>query len=149
MHNVNYVTNLISSFSLAGWKLGAEVCSSRGVTRDFFYAYPRVNVYVWTGLSSVSYLRFLEGLFKNMSPGHPAGSVVEHLPSAQGVTPGSRDRVLRRAPRMEPASPSAWVSAARPTGSSATRAPVRDAPSPTPDFPLLFFLFPQKFLAAL
>ena len=29
-------------------------------------------------------------------------------PSAQGVTPGSWDRVPRRAPCMEPASPSAW-----------------------------------------
>ena len=39
------------------------------------------------------------------------GSVVERLPLAQGVTPGSWDRVLRRAPYMEPASPSACVSA--------------------------------------
>ena len=43
--------------------------------------------------------------------GHPGGSVVEPLPSAQGVTPGSRDQVPGRAPCMEPASPSAWVSA--------------------------------------
>ena len=48
--------------------------------------------------------------------GHPGGSVVEHLPSAQGVTLGSRDRVRRQAPCMEPVSPSAclclslWVS---------------------------------------
>ena len=33
------------------------------------------------------------------------------LPSARGVILGSRDRVPRRAPRMEPASPSAWASA--------------------------------------
>ena len=39
------------------------------------------------------------------------GSVVEHLPLAQGVIPESRDRVPRRAPHMEPASPSACVSA--------------------------------------
>ena len=32
-------------------------------------------------------------------------------PSAQGVTPESRDRVPRQAPCMELASPSAWVSA--------------------------------------
>ena len=38
------------------------------------------------------------------------GSGVEHLPSAQVVTPRSRDRVLHRAPCREPASPSAWVS---------------------------------------
>ena len=39
------------------------------------------------------------------------GSVVEGLPSAQGVVPGSWDRVLHRAPCREPASPSACVSA--------------------------------------
>ena len=42
---------------------------------------------------------------------HLAGSVVEHLPSASGVTPGSWDQVPRWAPCMEPASPSACVSA--------------------------------------
>ena len=40
------------------------------------------------------------------------GSVVELLPSAQGMILESRDRVPRRAPCMEPASPSACVSAA-------------------------------------
>ena len=43
--------------------------------------------------------------------GHLGGSVDEHLPLAQGMTPGSQDRVPRRAPCMEPASPSACVSA--------------------------------------
>ena len=43
--------------------------------------------------------------------GHLGGSAVEHLPSAQGVTPGSWDRVPHWTPCMEPASPSAWVSA--------------------------------------
>ena len=38
-------------------------------------------------------------------------SVVEHLPSAQGLIPGSWNRVPYRAPRREPASPSACVSA--------------------------------------
>ena len=33
------------------------------------------------------------------------GSAVEHLPSAQGVIPGSWDRVPHQAPCMEPASP--------------------------------------------
>ena len=47
---------------------------------------------------------------KNSFSGRPGGSAVEHLPWAQGVTPGSRDRVPRRSPCMEPASPSAWVS---------------------------------------
>ena len=42
---------------------------------------------------------------------HLGGSVVEHLPSAQGVTLGSPDRVPHRAPCKEPASPSACVSA--------------------------------------
>ena len=40
--------------------------------------------------------------------GIPGG--LRGLPSAQVVTPGSRDRVPRRAPCMEPASPSACVS---------------------------------------
>ena len=42
--------------------------------------------------------------------GCPRGSVVERLPSTQGVTPESWDRFLHRAPRREPASPSALVS---------------------------------------
>ena len=37
------------------------------------------------------------------------GSVVEHLPLAQGVILESWDQVPHRAPRMEPASPSAYV----------------------------------------
>ena len=40
-----------------------------------------------------------------------SGSVVEHLPSAQVMIPGSRDRVPHRAHRREPGSPSACVSA--------------------------------------
>ena len=43
--------------------------------------------------------------------GRLGGSVVEHLPSAQVVIPGSWDRVPHRAPCREPASPSACVSA--------------------------------------
>ena len=43
--------------------------------------------------------------------GHLGGSVVEFLPLPQDVTLESRDRVLRQAPGMEPASPSACVSA--------------------------------------
>ena len=43
--------------------------------------------------------------------GSLGGSVVEHLPLAQGVIPGSRDQDPCRAPCMEPASPSAYVSA--------------------------------------
>ena len=50
---------------------------------------------------------FVKHLFK----GRRGGSGVEHLPSVQGVTLESRDRILRRAPCMEPASPSACVSA--------------------------------------
>ncbi|CAK7295140.1 hypothetical protein VULLAG_LOCUS4499 [Vulpes lagopus] len=45
------------------------------------------------------------------SLGHLGGSVVECLPSAQDMIPGSWNRVLNRAPCMEPASPSACVSA--------------------------------------
>ena len=42
---------------------------------------------------------------------HPGGSVVEHLPLAQVMIPGSWDRVPCRAPFEEPASPFACVSA--------------------------------------
>ena len=42
--------------------------------------------------------------------GHLGGSVVEHLPSAQGVIPGSWDQVPNRTPQREPASPSAYIS---------------------------------------
>ena len=47
---------------------------------------------------------------KNKLGGCLGGSAVEHLPSAQGVTPGSWDRVPHRAPHRESASPSACVS---------------------------------------
>ena len=44
--------------------------------------------------------------------GHVGGSVVEYLPLAQVVIPGSWDRVLHQAPCRETAFPSAYVSAA-------------------------------------
>ena len=50
-------------------------------------------------------------LIKKLPLGCLGGSAVGHLPSAQGVTPGSWDRVPRQAPCLEPASPSACVSA--------------------------------------
>ena len=43
--------------------------------------------------------------------GHLGSSVVEHLPLAHGVIPGSWDQVPHWAPRRKPASPSACVSA--------------------------------------
>ena len=43
--------------------------------------------------------------------GHLGGSMVEHLPLAQVMIPGSWDRVLHGALHREPASPSAYVSA--------------------------------------
>ena len=43
--------------------------------------------------------------------GRLAGSVVESLPLAQFMIPGSWDRVPHQAPLEEPASPSAYVSA--------------------------------------
>ena len=43
--------------------------------------------------------------------GHLGGSVVKCLSLAQVVVPGSRDQVLHWGPCMEPASPSAYVSA--------------------------------------
>ena len=52
--------------------------------------------------------------FKRMEQGSLGGSAVERLPSAQGVILESQDRVPHRAPCMEPASPSACVSAPAP-----------------------------------
>ena len=49
--------------------------------------------------------------FKSSLSGHLGGSVVEHLPSAQGIILETQDRVPRWAPWMEPASPSACASA--------------------------------------
>ena len=49
--------------------------------------------------------------FKFWLLGHLGGLAVWCLPSAQGAILESQDRVLRRAPCMEPASPSACVSA--------------------------------------
>ena len=42
---------------------------------------------------------------------HLDGSVIECLPLAQGLIPGSWDQVPHRAPLEEPASPSSYVSA--------------------------------------
>ena len=50
-------------------------------------------------------------IYKIKVLGHLGGWAVEHLPLAQVVIPGSRDRVPHGAPCMEPASPSACVSA--------------------------------------
>ena len=43
--------------------------------------------------------------------GRLGGSMVERLPWAQGMISESWDQVLHQAPCMEPASPSAYVSA--------------------------------------
>ena len=48
---------------------------------------------------------------KKVSVGHLTASVAECLPLAQVLIPGSRDQVPHWAPCMEPASPSACVSA--------------------------------------
>ena len=49
--------------------------------------------------------------FENGQRGHLGGSVVERLPSAQGVILGSWDRVPQQAPHWDPASPSSCASA--------------------------------------
>ena len=54
-------------------------------------------------MSSVRYSYIIQGRL--------GGSVVEHLPLAQGMILESQDRVPHRASCMEPASPSACVSA--------------------------------------
>ena len=56
-------------------------------------------------------LNFRNGEVESHRPGPLQGSGVERPPLAQGVTPGSWGRVPYRAPRREPASPSACVSA--------------------------------------
>ena len=43
--------------------------------------------------------------------GRLGGSVVEHLPLAQVMIPGSWDGIAHQAPRREPTSPSTYVSA--------------------------------------
>ena len=47
---------------------------------------------------------------KSLLLGHLGGSVVEHLPSTQGMIPGSGDQVPHQAPYGKAASPSAYVS---------------------------------------
>ena len=46
-----------------------------------------------------------------MKGGRLGGSAVEHLPLAQGMILETQDQVPHRAPCVEPASPSAYVSA--------------------------------------
>ena len=65
---------------------------------------PRAEVYNQLGVYKPLWL-------KTKRSGCLGGSVLEHLPLAQGVILGSRDRVPHQAPCMEPASPSAHVSA--------------------------------------
>ena len=48
---------------------------------------------------------------KDCTVGMPGWLVIERLPSAQGMSPGSRDWVPHRAPHTEPASSSVCVSA--------------------------------------
>ena len=57
-------------------------------------------------------LKALLFFLKNISfLGRLGGSVVEHLPLAQVVFPGSWDQVLHQAPQGKPLSPSPYVSA--------------------------------------
>ena len=62
----------------------------------------------WT--FSLSFITCLSSL-KDIAQGFLGGSAVNHLPSAQGVILESPDWVPHQAPCMEPASPSACVSA--------------------------------------
>ena len=67
-----------------------------------------INAIVFVYFSKFSYFYFTVNL---EFQGCLGGSVVEHLSSAQGMIPDSQDRVPHRDPCMEPASPSAYVSA--------------------------------------
>ena len=60
---------------------------------------------------STHFYIFQYASLKNIHVGRLGGSAVERLPSAQGVILESQDRVPHQAPCMEPASPSACVSA--------------------------------------
>ena len=60
---------------------------------------------------SLSLTLGVELAFQTMLMGHLGGSVVKCLPLAQGMILESQDQVPHRAPCMEPASPSACVSA--------------------------------------
>ena len=51
------------------------------------------------------------GVYSTLGEGHLGGSVVEHLPSAQGMILESWDQVPHQDPHTEPASCSAYVSA--------------------------------------
>ena len=76
---------------------------------------PRIRlspILVIRGCSIVFHLHQIKYCLKQMDlQGHLGGSVVECLPLAQVVILGSWDRVPHQAPRREPASPSACVSA--------------------------------------
>ena len=70
----------------------------------------RIRPWAEGGAQPLSHWDTQEKYLKSLVLGHLSGSVVERLPSAQVMTPGSWDRVLHRAPCMEPASPSAYIS---------------------------------------
>uniref|UniRef100_A0A8C0SBR3 Spermatosis associated 1 n=1 Tax=Canis lupus familiaris TaxID=9615 RepID=A0A8C0SBR3_CANLF len=71
---------------------------------ESFCHLPRTTVNILTNLPGME--ARVDGLTcSKTQQGHLGGSVVEHLPSAQGVILGSQDRVPHRAPCMEPASP--------------------------------------------
>ena len=69
-------------------------------------------LYLWPSCSGLpeQFCKALGGDIGTAS-GRLGGSAVEGLPSAQGVMLETRDRVPRQAPCVEPASPSACVSA--------------------------------------
>ena len=56
-------------------------------------------------------MEFPQIALKSYALEHLSGSVVEHLPSAQGVILGSWDQIPHQARHGEPASPPAYVSA--------------------------------------
>ena len=63
------------------------------------------------GLAWLLVNKLLVGLLGLLSSIILGGSVLERMPSAQGMIPGSWDQVPHQAPCMGPASPSACVSA--------------------------------------
>ena len=72
---------------------------------------PALTIQVYFNKKSSSDPTPVSAILNNQDKGHLGGSAVEHLPSAQGVILGSWDQVPHQTPCMEPASPSAYVSA--------------------------------------
>ena len=96
---------------LARYSLPCFSCKApRGLTLAFSLPFMEdffIESHIQLPFSSLFFFFYLKILFM----GRLGDSVVEHVPLAQGMIPGSWDRVPHRAFFKEPVSPSACVSA--------------------------------------